>query len=484
MAGLTNEGFEVKQYNEIVKSLQERAIQIFGDVVPAGDTVDVSENTTLGRMIALITPSLFDLWQGEQQVYDAFSPFAADGIALDNIVALAGISRFGSSATIAQCVTEGSFGSFIGMLAKARSIVTQKDYSPLAPIYFNLTGATGIGVSVLSVEDNMLYTVRYTNDGGINYTTFTINSGTGATAVGILESLSEYVNTNAGSVVKAYIKSDLLYVERIDPFQTVTFEISSNLMVNKVIKIGPFRCDEVGPVVEQPNTITLISVPQTGWDSIYNPLRGDTGRFEESDEELRERFRNAKFTQAANILESILSEVASVDGVEKVVIFENETDVEDSKGIPPHSFMPVVLGGLTTEIGNAIWKNKPTGIRSFGDTTVSILDSQGIAHDVSFKRPSPVRVYIDLVLEVNDNFPGEGAALIKQALVDYFRNNYSIGDDVVYTRLYTPLNSIAGHQVNSFTIGTTENPSGMSNVVINYDQIASLAQDDIQVTIA
>lgn len=481
MAGLSNEGFEVKEYNDIVESLQERAVQIFGDVVPAGDTVDVSENTALGRMIALVTPSLFDLWQGEQQVYDAFNPQAADGIALDNMVTLSGISRFGSAATVAQCVVEGSFGSFVGSLARARSIASQKDYSPLSPIYFTLSGATGIGISVLSATSSAQYTVRYTNDGGINYSTFTITSDATATSPEILDSLMNYINASAGTVVKAYMKNGLLYVERVDPFQVVTFEVSANLLVNKVIKIGPFKCDEIGPIEEQANTITAISVPQTGWDSVYNPLKASTGRFEETDEELRERFRNAKFTQAANILESIISEVASVEGVEKVMVYENETDATDSKGIPPHSFMPIVLGGLTTEIGNTIWKNKPTGIRSYGDTVVSILDSQGISHNIAFKRPTPVRVYISLSLSTDSNFPGEGVASIKQAIVDYFNNNYSIGDSVIYTRLYTPINSVAGHQINSFTIGTTANPTGTTNLTIAFTEIASISQDDITI---
>lgn len=481
MAGLSNEGFEVKEYNDILDSLRERAEQVFGDVVPAGDTVDVSENTALGRMIALITPSLFDIWQGEQQVYDAFNPATASGIALDNIVALSGISRFGSAATVVQCVVEGSFGSFVGSLAKARSVASQKDYSPLAPIYFTLAGATGVGVDVLTVQASTPYTIRYTNDGGVNFTTFTITSSETPSATDITTALMDYINTNAGTVVKAYMKNSMLYVERLDPFQTVTFEVSSNLVVNKVIKIGPFRCDEIGPIDEQPNTITLISVPQTGWDTIYNPLKGSVGRFEESDEELRERFRNTKFTQASNILESIISEVASVEGVEKVAVYENETDVTDAKGVPPHSFMPIVLGGLSTEVANAIWKNKPTGIRSHGDTVVSILDSQGIAHNVAFKRPTPVRIYISLTLVTDNSFPGEGSAAIKQALVDYFNNNYSVGDSIVYTRLYTPINSVSGHQIDSFTIGKTASPTGMSNISIAFSEIASLSQDDITI---
>lgn len=483
MAGLSSTGFELKRFEQILADLRTAAEQEFSDVVPAGDAVDTGDNTTLGRMIAVVTPSLTDLWQVSQQVYDAFNPATASGIALDNMVALSGISRFGSRETHAQCLFEGSNGSFVGLLAKARSANTLKDYGLLSPVYFNLTGATGIGISVLSVLDNTDYTVRYTNDGGVNYTTFTITSDADATSAEILDALKLAIDTNAGLVVQTYYKSGYLFIERIDPFQVVTFELSANLICNKVIKLGVVKGDEIGAIDELANAITVISVPQTGWDSVYNPLPGETGRLEETDEELRERFRNVKFTQASNILEALLSEINSVEGVQDVVIYENDTDTTDSMGIPPHSFMPIILGGLSSELATKIWENKPTGIKSFGDTVVQIADSQGIEHAIAFKRPAPIRIYISMTLTTGDMFPGDGPARIKQALIDYFDENYSVGDDIIYSRLYTPINSIAGHQVDALTIDITASPVAMSNITIDFDEVASLAQDDIVITL-
>lgn len=483
MAGLTSEGFELKRFEEILTALRTAAEQEFSDVTPNGDVVDTGENTSLGRLIAVVTPSLSDLWQVSQQVYDAFNPATASGIALDNMVALSGISRFGSRETYAQCLFEGTNGSFVGLLAKARSANTLKDYGLLSPVYFNLTAATGIGISVLSVQNNTDYTVRYTNDGGVNYTTFTITSDADATALEITDAIKDAIDTNAGLVVQTYYKNGYLYIERIDPFQVVTFELSANLICNKVIKLGTVKGDEIGAIDELANAITVISVPQTGWDSIYNPLPAETGRLEETDEELRERFRNVKFTQASNILEALLSEINSVEGVSDVVIYENDTDTTDSKGIPPHSFMPIVLGGLSSELAKKIWENKPTGIKSFGDTVVLIADSQGIEHSVAFKRPAPIGIYIDMTLTTTDMFPGDGPALIKQALIDYFADNYSVGDSIVYSRLYTPINLVGGHQIDSLTIGTAPAPIGMANITIDFDEVAVLSQDNINITL-
>jgi uncharacterized phage protein gp47/JayE len=482
MAGLTEEGFSLKRFEEILTDLRSTATDLFSDVTPAGDIVDTSDNTALGRMIALITPSLTDLWQASQQVYDAFNPATADGIALDNLVAFSGISRFQSAATTAACLFEGTNGQFAGLQFKVRSINTLKDYSLISPVYFNLTAASGIAINTTVVANSTTYFVRYTNDGGVTYTTFSIVSDASATSAEILAALKTNIDTNASAVVKTYYKNNDLFIERLDPFQTVTFEISSNLTCTKAIKLATVVGDEIGPIEEFASTITDITVPQTGLDSVYNPLPASTGRFEETDEELRERFRNVKFTQAENIIEAIISEIRSVEGVDNVVIYENDTDTTDSKGIPPHAFMPIVLNGLSSEIANAIWQNKPTGIKSFGTTSVQVVDSQGIEHTVSFKRPTPRRVYISMTLDVNGAFPGDGTALIRQELINYFADNYSIGDSVIYSRLFTPINNVGGHQINSMTIGFTASPVGTTNLTLTYDEIASLASADIVIT--
>ncbi|NUM24960.1 hypothetical protein GJ604_25495, partial [Escherichia coli] len=144
----------------------------------------------------------------------------------------------------------------------------------------------------------------------------------------------------------------------------------------------------------------------------------------------------------------------------------------NSLGVPPHSFMPIVLGGLTTTIAQAIWENKPTGIKSFGDTMVSILDSQGLQHLISFRRPTQVPIYISMDIEDTGGMPGDAPVQIKQRILDYVKSMYLIGDDVIYSRFYTPANQIPGHAINRLNIGTTPDPDGTSNIVIDYDEVA------------
>ncbi|MOA29902.1 hypothetical protein D3C78_1509470 [compost metagenome] len=88
-----------------------------------------------------------------------------------------------------------------------------------------------------------------------------------------------------------------------------------------------------------------------------------------------------------------------------------------------------------------------------------------------------------MTLSTDSNFPATGVDDIKTALISYFEQNVNVGDSVIYSRLYTPVNSIAGHQVDSLTVGTSPSPVGVSNISINFDQIASLSSANINITI-
>lgn len=483
MAGLTITGLEIKTLADVITDLQTTAEEIFSDQTLPGDTVDTSGKSALGRIIGVVAPSLADVWEGIQDVHDSFNPNAAKGISQDNLVSLSGINRLAATPTRAQVVLEGDTNTTISSpLGGAYSSITQRTFSIVNPVVLNLQAASGVGLVVVSAVAGATYTFSYTID-GVNYINTAITATASPTATSILAQLKVAVDATLSATFKSYYKNNRLFIARLDPFQTVTFQTSANLRIEKVLKPGLVQDDEVGPYEAKASYIDTISVPIVGWDSIINPIPAITGRLVETDDELRLRFRNSKFLQSANILEALLDELRNVDGVTDVQIYENDDDVTDANGVTPHAFMPIVLGGLPTDIASAIWANKPTGIGSVGNTTVQIADSQGYIHDISFKIPTKTPIYMKLNITNTGKLPGDAVALLKQALKDYGDANYLIGDDVIYSRFYTPINSIPGHQVNSFTIGTSPNPTGTSNIVIPFDGVATFDVNNITVTI-
>jgi len=476
MAGISDQGFTTKRMTEILSDLRAEATALLQDQVSPGDVVDVSDSSALGRLIAIVSPSITDLWEAAQQNYAAFDPNTATGVALDNLVALGGIIRQAQTFAVAQVILTGDTGTTVVLGATVGSSVSSSQWTLIAPVTLNSVGVSGGSFTPLVVSNNTAYTISYQTNTTTNTITYT--SGTNATATNIVAGLSSVISLSHPSFT-SNINGNILTISRVDPFSTVNITTSSNLGQTKSQKVGEVRSVNAGPVSSEVNTITNILTPQLGFDSVTNPLPASGGVDMETDEELRTRFRETKFERAASTVDSIYSALIDLSTVEQVVVYENDTNATDDKGIPAHSFMPIVLGGVSEEIAQAIWENKPVGIRSFGDTSVLIYDTQGFAHNVAFKRPEPVPIYITLNLTKEDTYPGSGDDDIRNAIIQFFEDNQGIGDDVVYSRLYTPINTVPEHFVNSLRIGTSPNPTGMTNILIDFDQIATISSANI-----
>lgn len=479
MAGLTNQGFVIKRLVDILADDRALAVQLFQDLLAPGDTVDTSDSSALGRLISLAAPSESDLWEAAQEVYLAFDPNSATGIALDNLVAIGGLTRKEQTFTTASVLVAGDTNTLIPVGQTVSSSTTNEQFTTVGAISLSSSNASGITVSVVTLQNNANYTVSYTNTTSTNVITFT--SDASATVVEIINGLKSVIDAAHPSLTATVIGTSLI-VDRNDIFQTVNFITSTNLGINKVRTIGEVIAVNAGPVEQPVNTIDTVLTPVLGWDSVINPIAATPGSGRETDEELRLRFRNGKFERATNSYDAMYSALINLDNVTEVTIYENDTSVVDSNGVPAHSFLPIVVGGLSQNIGNAIWDNKPTGILSYGNTSVNVTDIQGGTHIVSFSRPSPVVIYISMSITTDINFPANGNDLIRSNLISYFQTNFGTGDDVVYSRLYTPINAVPGHQVNSLTIGTSPSPSGTTNIPIAFSDIASLSSINISIS--
>lgn len=483
MAGVTDSGFLIKRLADILADDRALAVQLFQDLVQPGDTVDVSDSSALGRLISLAAPSEADLWEAAQEVYAAFDPNSATGIALDNLVAYAGITRKEQTFTTSSILVAGDTNTLIPVGQTISSSTTSEQFTTVGAISLSPSSASGITVSVVTLQNSTVYSINYSNTTSTNTITFT--SDASATYDEILNGLRTVIIGAHPSLTATVVGTGVtgtLIINRNDIFQTVNFTTTDNLGILKVRTVGEVIATVAGVIVQPANTIDTILTPMLGWDSVINPIAATPGTERETDEELRLRFRNGKYDRATNTLDAIYSALINLDNVSEVTIYENDTSIVDSNGVPAHSFLPIVVGGLSTDIANAIWENKPIGILSYGNTTVSINDIQGFAHQVSFSRPNSLVIYISIDITTDVNFPANGNDAIKSAIIQYFADNLGTGDDVVYSRLYTPINSVPGHEVVSLKIGTSPSPTGTSNIVVPFDSIASISAVNIVIT--
>lgn len=477
--GVTNTGFVAPRLAEILGTNRSKAVELFQDLVLAGDVVDTTDSSILGRLISLVAPGQADLWEAAQEVYDSFNPLAATGFALDNLVFLSGLTRNDPTYSTAQAIFTGDVGTLIPAGQTIRPTTSSNDFQNPISVSISVNSAVGVGVRASTVSPNTIYTLTYSNT--TTSSTISYTSTSDATLASIQAGIAQVIS-NSHPLLEASIVNNILYVSLKDKTSVYNWTSSNNLGISKASNIASIQSIVTGPITQEANTITEIQTPVLGWDSVTNPLSATIGSYQETDSQLRERFRQSKYLRATNILESLYSALISLDNIKEVQIYENDTDSTDDKGIPAHSFLPIVLGGLDSEVANTIWKRKPLGIRSIGNTSVVIYDSQGFAHQIGFQRPSPVSIYININLTTDSNYPENGDDSIKAALVNYFNSNFGIGGDVIYSRLYTPINSVSGHQVNSLSIGTSSNPSSTTNIVIPFNSIASLSTTNIKIT--
>ncbi len=235
--------------------------------------------------------------------------------------------------------------------------------------------------------------------------------------------------------------------------------------------------------------INTIVTAVTGLTSVNNAADAVTGTNEETDEALRLRRAASVALPSETMLDSIFSGISSVDSVGRLKVIENDSDVADGDGNKAHSIHAIVEGGLDADIAAQIYLRKAAGITMNGNTTVQVLDTQSIPHDIKFTRPTETDIYIIVNLTTNASFPVDGADQIKQAIIDFAAGSlvagcsFGIGEDVIYSRLFTPINSIKGHQVDSLYIDLTPSPAAVANLSIDFDAVSKFTTANIAVNV-
>lgn len=253
---------------------------------------------------------------------------------------------------------------------------------------------------------------------------------------------------------------------------------------------------ETGPLIIEAGDMTNIVTPITGWDSVTNSADGILGRNTETDVELRERQIRGTFTPATSIVESIYSNLANLDGVDFVRVYVNETGSTDSRGITGHSVAVVIVGGVDEDIAEVIFNETPAGILTYGSTEETIIDIQDFSYPVRFTRPTGIQIFVDVEIDTDDTFPTDGIDQIKQAIVDYAAggadaigqskgnpDGFPPGANVRRSRVYTPCNSVVGHNVTRLRIGKTIPTLAEDDVAIAWSEVSTWDIDDITVTV-
>ena len=254
----------------------------------------------------------------------------------------------------------------------------------------------------------------------------------------------------------------------------------------------PFRCTSTGPDGNvAADTITTITNPGSvaGITAVTNPAAFTGGRERETDEEFRDRYYASVDYAGGVNADAIRGEILqNVEGVYAVIVYENDTDEEDSDGLPAHSIEAVVYGGLDGDIAKQIFRRKAAGIQTHGGKSVSVLSDSGATYTIKFSRPTLVDVWVkitDLVTD-EDKFPTNGKALIKAAIIDYIGSDANggttIGEDIYYNRLPAVIYTVPGVLDFELKISSDGSAYNYDNIEISSRQKAVTAESKVSIT--
>ena len=252
-------------------------------------------------------------------------------------------------------------------------------------------------------------------------------------------------------------------------------------------------CTEYGAFDPGPGTVNTIQTPVAGWFNASNTATESVGTAQETDEELRKRQQRSTQLTSYRQIDAIYASVLAVEGVTYCRAYQNATAYPvDDRGIPFKEVAVVAEGGDPAAITDALFLRFPVGVIGHGSISVTKYDQQGVGYPISFSRPTPIPVYVNVIVEITNRseFPDNGIQLIKEAIVAYAQygdtsntEGFPPGEDVIRTRLYTPINSIAGHEIILCEIGTEQGSLAEENILIAWNQVATFDVDDITVTV-
>lgn len=487
--GLTVDGFSLKRLEDIKAELEVSLRTTFGN------GINLLPTELLGQIVGIVSEREALLWELGQAVYNSQYPDSANGVSLDNVVAITAIKRLEATKGTGQGIAYGTLGTVI----PAGSIISVSG-NPSARFVTLTDNTIAAGTDEIqliqfsSVPDAGNWTLVFN---GVETGTLVFNDNAAAveTALNALSNLSGVTVTGdytAGFTI-TFSGSDgqqdqALLQSGTNTLTTSSIQVNLNFTETTQGVLPNVTCDveaeTAGEIPAYAGTLTVIETTISGWDSFNNPLDITTGKNVETDAELRLRRNKTLATAGAATVDAIRSRILEIDEVTDARVFENDTDVTDIYNRPPHSFEAVVQDGDDQEIADTIWDVKGAGIATYGDTTMQVTDTMGFVHDVSFSRPTPIPIYV-IVNVVTDPalFPLNGDQAIKDAIVNYADENFGIGDDVITVELFCPIVDVEGILDIDILIGIVDPPVSDANVAIADDEIAFFDTSQITVNV-
>lgn len=280
--------------------------------------------------------------------------------------------------------------------------------------------------------------------------------------------------------------------------------------------------EENGVFIVDPGTINTIVETITGVTSVINPLSSVAGEPNENDIALRRRREKSTETPSQGLAESLYGSLAALQGVTYCKVFTNRTLETDSRGIPAKNVAIVLQVEDNTDedlkrlIANTIMLRCGMGedfynlqghsdeqdLPSYVQQEVDYTDIFGQITQVRFIYAQEVPIAVKVVISELEGsvLPDDYADQIKENIILFSKEGVSgLGievestnkfdsygfppsEDIVVSRLYTPVNAVRGCKINSLQIKKADSDTfSDEDISISWYQIGTFDANDIEV---
>jgi uncharacterized phage protein gp47/JayE len=232
-------------------------------------------------------------------------------------------------------------------------------------------------------------------------------------------------------------------------------------------------------------SILTIKTPVSGWTGVTQTQLGIEGQLSQTEQQYRNTRQRTVMRNHTSVPTTMQARLIEL-GVSQANVINNTSAVNALvDGTPPNTIHVTVgeLGAVSrVDVATTILVANGMGCPTYGNTSEIVEDSHGVSHTIYFSIASAVNIRIEAdVTYLSENIAGANLN-IEKALFNHV-NTLLSGDDVVWSRLFGYITPFAKAQVNTLTISIVGNSQGIANVVLDTNEFASLAMDQIVLTV-
>lgn len=484
---VTATGFKRRTLLQIKQDLETELKAVFG---PSFETTPESPN---GYLVAMLAKALSSLQELGQEIYDAHNPATATGLALDYIMAVAGMTRRAATPCRGPVVCYTDQDSLT--IPAGSSVMRQR-----GALRFTLDTDLYIGGNycnawILAADQSPAGTTTDFEiyvpaaDGKLALDIELQFTNSGRTSTQILQLLGDALSRDTSAEFSCHMDGGLLYINCVRPCSLEDLPAVAKVVGRGMA--GDFTATEPGFQTANVGEIRSVVSSIDGWTGCDNLESLTPGADYESDTEALTRFyAHVDSTKGNATDEAIAAQVRdNVPGVTLARVKSNRLLTTDADGRPGKSFETLVVGGEDLDVAQAIYKSQPAGIQSYGNTSVTFLDANGDEQLIQFSRPVPKYLWIKVTgsLYSEEDFPG--VDVLKQAILDWSSGEYIMGKDVIQSRIAVPIGQVPGVGNVTIQAALSDTPTGAhtytaTSIPVGLTAYAVASLDRMEVTLS